>query len=47
MPSKDGVGIDIDTYGYDEAPDDEPPPEDAREYDDDDPRRYGWRGRED
>lgn len=35
--------IGIDTYGYDQPFDDEPPADDdEREYDDDDPRRYGW-----
>lgn len=43
---RDDRNIGIDTYGYDYDPalEDVPEPEDDREYDDDDPRRYGWRG---
>jgi hypothetical protein len=48
MPPQNDRNIGIDTYGYDEPPDDDQPDddqpvEDDREYDDDDPRRYGWR----
>jgi hypothetical protein len=46
MAPRDDRDIGIDTYGYDydESQDELPPMDDEREYDDDDPRRYGWRG---
>jgi hypothetical protein len=42
-PKTDDRSIGIDTYGYDydKSLDDEPPADDDREYDDDDPRHYG------
>ena len=44
MGPRDDLDIGIDTYGLAEPPDDDlPADEDDREYDDDDPRRYGWR----